>query len=210
MTLLAKKQGMATSDFRSYWAGPHAKLALGMEGIAKYVHNRIDKLLWASADRSTFSVDGIVELYFSDEDSMRSAQASSVGRRYIPADEPNFLRGWTLCIVDTDGDETSGRATKVIVPFLLDANASRDRIAQALGRAATEAGAGYAVNWTVSTARREALWSEPHPPEGFAVFWFDSVASAHEAFDDNGPIRSVLEREVMDPMAFLIDELVIR
>lgn len=33
MTLLAKKEAMSVTDFRAYWAGPHAKLALGMEGI---------------------------------------------------------------------------------------------------------------------------------------------------------------------------------
>jgi hypothetical protein len=39
---LAKKEGMSTSDFRAYWSGSHAKLALGMDGIARYVHNRVE------------------------------------------------------------------------------------------------------------------------------------------------------------------------
>lgn len=34
MTLLARKEGMSNSDFRSYWAGPHGKLALELEGVA--------------------------------------------------------------------------------------------------------------------------------------------------------------------------------
>ena len=90
MTLLAKKEGMATCDFRAYWAGPHARLALGMEGITKYTHNRVDKVLWASGGEPAFNVDGIVELYFSDGEAMRLAQASAVGRKFIPADEPFF------------------------------------------------------------------------------------------------------------------------
>ena len=50
MTLLAKKEGLSTSDFRNYWAGPHAALALGMDGISKYTHNRVDKVLWTTED----------------------------------------------------------------------------------------------------------------------------------------------------------------
>ena len=119
MTLLAKRQDLSTSDFRSYWAGPHAKLALGMEGIAKYVQNRVDKVLWSSDATPAFSIDGIVELYFEDDDAMRRAQATTIGRRYIPADEPNFLRGWTLCVMEPDENYSPRRNTKVIVPFLL-------------------------------------------------------------------------------------------
>ena len=79
MTLLAKREGLSTSDFRSYWAGPHAALALGMDGISKYTHNRVDKVLWTTDGAPRFCIDGIVELYFRDEDAMRDAQASTVG-----------------------------------------------------------------------------------------------------------------------------------
>jgi len=214
MTLLAKKQGMSTSDFRNYWAGPHAKLALGMEGIAKYVHNRVDKVLWASRGSPSFTVDGIVELYFEDEEAMRGAQASAVGQRYIPADEPNFLMGWTLCVVDTEGEEAQYPSTKVVVPFLLGATGSKERISQVLTRAAgrtvDDGGSTFTLNWTASTSRRDLLWAEPRPPEGFAVFRFSTVAAAHDAFDEGGIYRKTLEAEVQDATAYLMDELTIR
>lgn len=197
-------------DFRSYWAGPHAKLALGMEGIAKYVHNRVDKVLWPNEGGQVFSIDGIVELYFSSDDAMRSAQASDVGRRYIPADEPNFLKGWTLCVVDTQGEEPRGRAAKVIVPFLAGKEGSEERIAKSLTSAFSGTDACFALNLTVSTARREKLWSEPNVPEGFVVFWFSSVAAAHAAFDEGSALRVVLESELRGATAYLIDELIIR
>jgi hypothetical protein len=209
MTLLAKKEGLSTSDFRSYWAGPHGALALGMDGISKYTHNRVDKVLWTTDGAPRFCIDGIVELYFRDEDAMRDAQASTVGRRHIPSDEPVFLKGWTLCIVDTEGDEASRtNPVKVMVPFLLG-NSSRETLGIAVTRYAREANLRLELNWTASTARRERLWSEPSPPDGFLVLWFDSVAAAHDAFDE-GRICSVMSANVGSATAYLIDVLSIR
>lgn len=209
MTLLAKKEGLSTSDFRQYWAGPHAALALGMEGISKYTHNRVDKVLWSSDAAPRFTVDGIVELYFSDEESMRRAQASSVGQRHIPMDEPLFLKGWTLCIVETEDKEVSKseNLVKVIVPFL-QGDGSAEELGIALARHADFMQLRYAFNWTISTAKRERLWSEPTPPDGFAVFWFDSVASAHETFD--GDFCELWKSHSAAACAYLIDELCVR
>jgi hypothetical protein len=209
MTLLAKKEGLSTSDFRNYWAGPHAKLALGMAGITKYVHNRVDKVLWASGGAPAFNVDGIVELFFADDEVMRVAQASAVGQNYIPADEPIFLKGWTLCVVETDGHEPAERAVKVLIPFHAQAQA-RDVLWRELSRVAETGSCAVALNWTISTARRERLWAEPHPPTGFICVWLDSVARAHEAFEPSSGLRRVIETHVEDGAAYLIDELPIR
>lgn len=209
MTLLAKKEGLSTSDFRSYWAGPHAHLALGMSGITKYVHNRVDKVLWASTDEPVFNVDGVVELFFADAEAMRLAQASAVGQKYIPADEPVFLKGWTLCVVDTDGVEPSEKAVKVLIPFHAPADA-RDALWCELSRVAEMTGNKVALNWTVSTARRERLWAEPSPPTGFICVWLESVAKAHEAFEASSDLRRVIEAHVDDGAAYLIDVLPIR
>ena len=210
MTLLAKKEGLSTADFRSYWAGPHAALALCMEGVSKYTHNRVDKVLWTKYDRPCFCIDGIVELYFRDEGAMRDAQASTIGRRHIPADEPNFLKGWTLCLVDSQGDEAAvaDRPVKVIVPFLLGTS-SKEAFARAIAQHAIETSVHIALNWTTSTARRTQLWSEPSPPDGFVVLWFGSVATAHDAFDQ-GAICRLFAEHLADGTAYLIDERTIR
>lgn len=209
MTLLARKDGLSTSDFRSYWGGPHAALALGMDGVSKYVQNRVDKTLWSTDVPPRFTVDGIVELHFRDEEAMRAAQASTVGQRHIPADEPNFLKGWTLCIVETHGDENAPgeRAVKVMVPFLLAS--SKDALGEAVAHHAREHDLKFSLNWTVSRARRERLWSEPSPPDGFAVFWFASVAVAHDALD-RGPLRDLLSEHCASAAAYLVDALSIR
>jgi hypothetical protein len=210
MTLLANKEGMSRSDFRGYWAGPHAKLALGMEGISKYVHNRVDKLLWCSDNAPAFTIDGIAELHFSSDEDMVRAQASDVGRRYIPADEPNFLKGWTLCIVETKGEECARNAVKVIVPFVRGEEGGEERIVRVLSHSLAGSGINFTLNITTSTTSREWLWSEPKPPEGFVILWFDSVAAAHAAFDKEGVVRSALEPELIGAAAYLIDELIIR
>ena len=208
MTLLAKRDGLSTSDFRNYWAGPHARLALGMAGITRYVHNRVDKVLWASGGRPVFDVDGVVELSFADADAMRVAQASAVGQKYIPADEPNFLKGWTLCVVETDGEAPTEQAVKVLIPFHAQPQA-RNALWRDLSRI-TGTGCTVALNWTISTARRERLWAEPSPPTGFICVWLDSVARAHEAFEPSSELRRVIETHVEDGVAYLIDELPIR
>ncbi len=116
MTLLARKEGTSVSDFRAYWSGCHAQLALCMDGIAKYTQNRVEKTLWKSGGGSgCFDVDGIVELYFESDELMSEAQRSAVGSRYIPEDEPNFLRGWTLCVVDHEDEAKEQTGVKVIL-----------------------------------------------------------------------------------------------
>lgn len=209
MTLLAKKEGLATSDFRAYWAGPHAQLALGMDGITKYNHNRVDKVLWASGGEPAFNIDGIVELYFSDAEAMRLAQESAVGKKFIPADEQLFLKGWSLCAVETQGEDPEETSVKVLVPFHAQAD-TREALWSDLQRIADSTEAKVALNWTVSTARRERLWVEPSPPTGFIAVWFKSVAKAHEAFEPSSELRDVVEKHTSDGVAYLINQLRIR
>jgi uncharacterized protein (TIGR02118 family) len=128
MTLLARKQGLSTEDFRAHWAGPHAQLALRMAGIARYVQNRVEEPLWHTGSAPAFDVDGIVELFFTDTEAMRLAQASDIGTTLIPEDEPRFLKGWTLCVVESEGDESTGRGVKVLAPFRAPARALRGRL----------------------------------------------------------------------------------
>ncbi len=213
MTLLARKEGMSTSDFRSYWAGPHGELALEMDGIAQYIQNRVEKVLWSRTGVPAFSVDGIVELWFEGEDAMRRAQASSIGRLHIPADEPNFLRGWTLCIVDECETETDSSNVKVMVPFAARTGEDNHLIDDRLRQLVCELGSeirGISTNWTASTARRDRLWAEPLPPTGFLTFWFANLRAAHDAFSVEGPLAQSLQSLMDEGTAYLVDQLVLR
>jgi len=140
---------------------------------------------------------------------MRLAQVSPVGQKFIPADEPIFLKGWTLCVVETDGVESTERAVKVIVPFH-SSSQSRETLWPELLRIGEETCTRVALNWTASTARRERLWAEPNPPSGFICVWLGSVAKAHEAFEPSSELRRFIEGNVSDAVAYLIDELSIR
>jgi EthD domain len=213
MTLLARKDGMSVSDFRAYWAGCHAALALCMDGIASYTQNRVDKTLWQLFDgRGCFQLDGVVELCFDHDDAMRDAQASAVGSKYIPEDEPNFLRGWTLCVVENEEEQTGPKAVKVIVPAVMKDVTSKTEFKQALLEAndAQKSPSRIAFNWTSRTASREQLWSEPSPPDAIVVLWFESIADAHVAFEPDGryvqAFRSVADRAA----AYLINTHVVK
>lgn len=150
----------------------------------------------------------MVELFFADVQAMRVAQTSVVGQKYMPADEPIFLKGWTLCVVEADGDAPAKQAVKVLIPSHAQAEA-RHALWHALS-CITESGITVALNWTISTARRERLWAEPNSPTGFICVWLDSVARAHEVFEPSSELRRVIEAHVDDGVAYLIDELPIR
>lgn len=210
MTLLAKKEGMNTSDFRAHWAGPHAQLALCMEGITEYRHNRVDKTLWVHGGvAAAYSADGIVELCFADADLMRSAQACPIGQKWIPDDELLFLKGWTLCVVDSVGDEPDESFVKVLVPFH-GVQCTREALWADIQSVRQGLDSSASLNWTVSTACRPRLWSEPHPPEGIACFWFSNVAQAHAAFEPAGLLRSVFERHTHTAVAYLVNTLTLK
>lgn len=211
MTLLARKEGMAVSDFRGYWSGCHAELALCMDGITNYTQNRVEKTLWQQADEDgCFQIDGIVELCFEGDEVMGVAQRSSIGSKYIPEDEPNFLRGWSLCVVDhEDAPEKTGPVKVIVVAVLNDPNETtvfRNVIDAVCGSLAMSA--KLAVNLTTRTAKRERLWAEPVFPHALVALWFEDVAQAHFAFETDGPLVRAISAMSGRAAAYLIDTLV--
>src|SRR6266702_1247790 len=196
MTLLSRKEGTSTSDFRAYWAGCHAALALCMEGITSYTQNRVEKILWQRADaQGCFQVDGVVELCFENDEVMSVAQRSAIGTRYIPEDEPNLLRGWSLCVVAVMKDA-----------------ADRDTFRKTLVSAIEAGGmdAQMAFNWMVRTAKRERLWSEPLAPSVLLSIWFRNTAQAHKAFEADGGLAHAIGGISSRAAAYLIDPLVMK
>ncbi|WP_131723250.1 MULTISPECIES: EthD domain-containing protein [Burkholderia] len=213
MTLLSRKEGTAISDFRAYWAGCHARLALCMDGITSYTQNRVEKTLWQHADsEGCFQVDGVVELCFESDEVMSVAQSSAVGSRYIPEDEPNFLRGWSLCVVEQDDKHNDPIGVKVLIAAALKSSADRETFREALNaaNAAQSRPARMSFNWTSRTARRERLWSEPVSPSVLAAMWFDNIAQAHAAFEADGAFHQAIYSMSTRAAAYLIDPLVVK
>ncbi|MGF6610482.1 hypothetical protein OKW45_005404 [Paraburkholderia sp. WSM4175] len=213
MTLLARKEGTSVSDFRAYWSGCHAQLALCMDGISKYTQNRVEKTLWRSAGGSgCFDVDGIVELCFESDELMSEAQRSAVGSRYIPEDEPNFLRGWTLCVVDHEDGAKEHTGVKVIVVAALKAGVSRIEFEKVMVESDKEqpTPATTSLNWTTKSAKRERLWAEPVVPTVLAALWFKNLAEAHDAFRVESSLVQSIDGLADRAAAYLINPLVVR
>lgn len=208
MTLLAKKEGSSTSDFRAYWGGCHAQLALCMDGITSYTQNRVEKSLWQlSEGTAQFDVDGIVELCFASEDVMSVAQRSRIGSEYILADEPNFLRGWTLCVVEHEDAPEEHPGTKVIIAATAKDGVSRESMRESISgaNASLTSPAKLSFNWTQKSAKRERLWAEPVVPTVLVSLWFEDTAKAHDAFHRDGALPQQLGQLSGRAAAYLID-----
>ncbi|MBN3761985.1 EthD domain-containing protein [Burkholderia sp. Ac-20365] len=213
MTLLSRKEGTSTSDFRAYWSGCHAQLALCMNGITNYTQNRVDKTLWRSSEGpACFDVDGVVELCFENDEVMAEAQRSAIGSQYIPQDEPNFLRGWTLCVVDHEDEPKEHPGVKVLIAATLNPEVSRTDFKAAILEAngAQTPRALVSFNWTNKSAKRERLWAEPVSPTALVALWFKDIAQAHEAFGAESSFVCKLLGLTNRAAAYLIDPFVVR
>ncbi|SAL04805.1 EthD protein [Caballeronia arationis] len=213
MTLLAKKEGSSISDFRAYWAGCHAELALCMDGITSYTQNRVEKRLWQCSNGSgQFTVDGVVELCFESDEAMSRAQHSRVGSEYIPQDEPNFLYGWTLCVVTPEDEPRERLGVKVLVLATTKDECSRvdfkEAVVKANALSATHAEVTF--NWTERSAKRDRLWAEPVAPNVLLAMWFGNTAQAHDAFRADGELASQISRLSTQASAYLINALIKR
>lgn len=209
MTLLQRRTDLSVQAFRDHWAKGHAQLALSMDGVVKYTQNRIEEILAVigSAETEDYAPDGIVELYFSDPAAMARAQQSETGRTLIPDDELQFLRGWTLCIVSTDGPHDH-EGTKVMIPAALAPSVSPDDLKATLAaaRANTQTGLkAFSINLVSETAKRPRLWSEPTPPQLILVTWFGSLDAAHTFWSESASLKMFSKAS-----ACVSDQLVIR
>ena len=213
MTLLAKKDGSSISDFRAYWAGCHADLALCMDGITSYTQNRVEKRLWQAPDASgQFSVDGVVELCFENNEVMSRAQQSHVGSEYIPEDEPNFLHGWTLCVVTHEDEPGERPGVKVLVLATMKDAVSRADFKEAVVKANSSSASPVELsfNWTEKSAKRERLWAEPVAPNVLLAMWFGNTAQAHDAFRADSELVTQVSRLSSHASAYLINALIKR
>lgn len=213
MTLLSRRKDTPVSDFRAYWSGCHAQLALCMDGITSYTQNRVDKCLWQlSNDAGQFDIDGIVELCFESDDVMGIAQRSRVGSEYLPDDELNFLHGWTLCVVTHEDEPKQHRGVKVVVAAAMADGVSRDDFRNGFiqANASQVIPAKISFNWTEMSAKRERLWAEPVAPDVLAALWFESNAHVQDAFRRDGEFARQLSRLSSRAGAYLINAHVVK
>ncbi|MCU1434153.1 MAG: hypothetical protein JWR71_878 [Pseudarthrobacter sp.] len=97
ITYLEARTDKSREAFRTHWSTTHADIARGLPGVTAYRQNHVLPAAGASAAASAgeepaegqaYCVDGIVELWFADEDVAGAGFASDVAARLI-VDEPN-------------------------------------------------------------------------------------------------------------------------
>lgn len=92
ITYLQRRTGLPTAEFSEHWRRAHAQIAVGLPGVVGYRQHHV--LAGAAPEAATFSIDGIVELWFTSADVAHAGTTSQVSDRLIE-DEPRFLSGLT-------------------------------------------------------------------------------------------------------------------
>lgn len=92
MGLLNKKPGWTTDRFRAHWRDHHAQLAKTLPGLRSYQQNHVTDSTQRgiSFSRGPEQLDGFSQLRFDDDESMRMALSTPVGKSLIE-DEIYFM-----------------------------------------------------------------------------------------------------------------------
>lgn len=88
ITYLRKRDDQDAGQFRAHWSGPHARIAVRLPGVLAYRQNHVIET-WSTGGQH---VDGIVELWFIDDDSAAAGYGSDVADQLV-VDEQRFLSG---------------------------------------------------------------------------------------------------------------------
>lgn len=212
MTMLARKDGMTVSDFRNYWYLNHAELVKKMPRLGKYIQNHIVENIVPDIGRPEFSVDGIPELWFADEDA-KNAALQSTAAKALPLDEPNFMRGITILAVEETVVRPGDGDAKVMLLCRNGAGpgaASLSAPGSWMERLADELPGArrYVVNRVVLKDRRAGVWCEPSPPDAIAELRFADEKAAREAFHsaDFSKIAAEAQAQGQSIAVFLVEE----
>ncbi len=88
VTWFKRRAGTDLAQFRAYWRGPHAELAVQLPGLRHYRQNAVTDGAYRGGNEPLF--DGFAETWFDDADALR-AVARSDAYRTLMADEPNLM-----------------------------------------------------------------------------------------------------------------------
>ena len=203
-SLLVRRADLSVDEFRTYWAGPHAAIAITMPGIARYTQNCVDKVVWTNAGGAPYLADGIVELEFKSEQAMAEAGSSPAVRRLLPEDEPRFLSAITLCQVPAGAEQVRSGCVKVILAARLHDGKDVANLDVVLKAAKPLA---YSVDPVGDAAHREALAYENEAPHAFATLWFEAERSLTKVFSADSNWQRVAVENLKRATAWLIDPL---
>jgi uncharacterized protein (TIGR02118 family) len=81
LTLLTRKAGLTHEQFMRHWVEIHAPLARKVPGIRRYVQTHLlEERKRPDIPSSDVEIDGVAELWYDDQESMRMALASPEGK----------------------------------------------------------------------------------------------------------------------------------
>jgi uncharacterized protein (TIGR02118 family) len=214
ITYLEARPDKSREAFRAHWSTTHADIARGLPGVTAYRQNHVlETVLEPGAGRG-YRVDGIVELWFADDDVAHAGLDSEVVDRLI-VDELKFLSGLT-------GGPVTAEAPHASWPFKLwvlarwdegaePAPAALERWAEQLSTTCDGA-LGWGVNVLVPGTDllvREALRREEHIPEVTVSVGFADEASARKAANSVGQRLDDVHAVLTRVHACLVEEIVI-
>ena len=207
ITLLRRKDGMDDAEFRAHWAEPHAKIAMGFEGLARYNQNRVDAICWQTGDIS-FDMHGIVELWFTSQDAV-TRNATSATTRALIEDEPRFLSGLTALSVGESWISTPSEICRKYMIFAVceAPDALAEAVAKALPQDSDQAPAEYVIDTLAPSFTRKTLSSESVPPTVAVTVWTRKGSSGGLITGEDAALRDVFITQTRAATAYLVDEL---
>lgn len=190
ITYLTKRTDISLSDFRAHWSTSHAAIAMGLPGVEAYRQNHI-----VAPESPRYGFDGIVELWFRDEEVVAAGIESDVADRLIE-DEPRFLSGLVGGAVRS-GAPSPSRRGKVWVLGRWASGEAESKVDAWADSAALEAQAiDHAVNVVDAHGpqlSRVGLRMHPAPPQVAVSFCFTELEGALSALPTTAALASAFD-----------------
>lgn len=186
ITYLARRADLTPEQFSLHWSTVHADIARDFERLDAYFQNHVVASVTVVGEASPFEIDGIVELWFEDEEAAGAGFSSTLADR-LKEDERRFLSGLSGSSVSSRGP-TPAQPHKVWLVASTEPDANPWEVARDMVRAFVPSGAGSrAINLAHAPARllsREGL-QQLTPLRSIAISWgFRDPEKARAAFDD--------------------------
>lgn len=193
VTYLERRDDFSVDDFRQYWATKHAAIAVLLPDVISYRQNVIVSRGVVANGGPEYRLDGIVELWFSNEESAGDGFDSDVADRLIE-DEEKFLSGLTGIGVHSQGP-TPAWPQKLWILGQFAPETKLETLQNFVADSVARLGAsGHELNTVISGSevlKREKLRAEPGLPEVAIAFGFE----ADEDIDDQ---RALLQQAVLE------------
>ena len=199
ITYLQRRTDLPVDRFSQHWRTTHAEIAVDLPGVVGYWQNHVLTTVPDASEADGFTVDGIVELWFTSADVAQSGTTSTTSERLI-VDEPRFLSGLTGApVTDPHPAPLPAAALWLLGWTTNDAGPTTDTLQQLETVLAALPGAGATTVHTLDPEGeilvREDLDRMPALPDAALSAGFTSADDARRAQDALHPALEDLHGE---------------